>query len=358
MRAAAELIRGARLPVVAGLATDIGGVGAAIRLARACGGVVDHRASRDIYPLISAIRDSGMMLGAAPEVRRRADRILVVGPDAFAGAGDLPRRLFAEAPDLGEATRGSERKLLWLSPPADLPPLPNSVSLETVDCAPERLGEAVATIRAAVAGHRFGEGPLPSERVREAADWLKAAHFGCAIFDAGSFDTLEIEMLAGLVSDLNAGTRFTSLPRLAADAAYGAAMAATWSTGFPLRVGFGRGAPEHDAHLHDASRLLASGEADLVIDVGDAPEARDGGAPRFYVPTIRIAAEAATDAASAKVAFATGLAGRDHDSVLYDGYFGSFVPAPASDRSDLPSAAHILDEIAAAVGGTALGAAA
>ena len=358
MRTAAELIRGARLPVVAGLATDIGGVGAAVRLARACGGIVDHRASRDIYPLISAIRDLGMMLGAAPEVRRRADRILAVGPDAFAGAADLPRRLFAEAPDLGEATRGSERKLLWLAPPAEVPPLPNAISLETVDCASERLGDAIATIRAALAGRRFGEGPLPAERVREAADWLKAARFGCAIFDAGSIDTLDIEMLAGLVADLNAETRFTSLPRLAADAAYGAAIAATWSTGFPLRVGFGRSAPEHDAHLYEASRLVASGEADLVIDVGDGAEAKGDGSPRFSVPTIRIAAEAATDAASAKVAFATGVAGRDHDSVLYDGYFGSFVAAPATARSDLPSAARILDEIAAAVGGTALGAAA
>jgi len=76
--AAAELIGRSRLPLVTGLSTDIAGIKAAVALAQIAGGAIDHAASKGIYPLISAMRDSGMMLAAPSEIRRRADRVLVV----------------------------------------------------------------------------------------------------------------------------------------------------------------------------------------------------------------------------------------------------------------------------------------
>ena len=56
----------------------------------------------------------------------------------------------------------------------------------------------------------------PEERNQVAAE-LKRARFGVAIWSAAELDRLTIEMLCGLVNDLNEGTRFSGLPLASAD---------------------------------------------------------------------------------------------------------------------------------------------
>ena len=354
--AAAALIGGSRLPVVTGLLTDVAGNRAALALARIAGAAIDHQGSAAMYPAITAIRDGGMMIGAPAEMRRRADRVLIVG-DAFAQSPDLPEFLFGHAPDLGERTRG-ERQILWLGAPEGSADIPGA-SIEQVGCPADGIADALAMIRAAVAGHRFGEGPIAAEQAEAAAAWMKGAGFGCAIFAVAGIDELGIEMLAGLVFDLNAATRFTCLPLFGPGQGFGAALMATWTTGFPLRVGFGRGFPDHDPDLYEAGQLIASGEADLAIHVAGlvntaTPEPEWSG----RVKVIAIGESAAGWANPPAIRFDAGMAGRDHDGVLYDERFGSFVPFAASGSGALPRAADVLAEIAAAMGDVTTGAAA
>lgn len=351
VRATADLIARSRFPVVTGLATDFAGINAAITLCRVAGGAIDHAASKDIYPLMSALRDGGMMLGAPAEIRRRADRVLIVGPDAFDRAPDLPQFLFSNGPDLGGRTKGSGRQALWLGAPSDAPTLPNAVAVEPVDCPADRIVDALAMIRAALAGHRFGDGPLSTERVGDIAAWLKGAAFGCAIFSPAAMDGLGVEMLAGLVFDLNAETRFTSLPVFGPEQAYAAAIATTWSTGFPLRTSFARGFPDHDPQLFAAGRLVASGEADLAIHVA-ALDGTNAAEPEWAgrVPVIAVTGPGDAWTHAPEIGFEVALAGRDHDGVLFDGRFGGFVPVPASAGSSAPPASDILAAIAAALG--------
>lgn len=354
--AAAALIGGSRLPVVTGLATDVAGVRAALGLARIAGAAIDHQASAAIYPAITAIRDSGMMIGAQAEIRRRADRVLIVGADAFAQSPDLPEFLFSHEPDLGKETRG-KRQILWLG--AGGGPEFSAASIERVDCPADGIADALAMIRAATAGHRFGEGPISDAQAEAIAAFAKQAAFGCAIFAVAGMDELAIEMLSGLVFDLNAETRFTSLPLFGPDQAFGAALAATWTTGFPLRVGFGRGFPDHDPDLYEAGQLIASGEADLAIHVSGLagaalPEPDWSG----RLPVIAIGETSGTWANPPKIRFDAAIAGRDHDGVLYDERFGSFVPFAATATATLPRAADLLSAIAAALGDATTGAAA
>lgn len=354
--AAAALIGGSRLPVVTGLATDIAGVRAALSLARIAGAAIDHQGSTSIYSAIAAIRDSGMMIGAPGEIRRRADRVLIVG-DAFAQSPDLPGFLFGQAPDLGVETRG-ERRILWLGAPEAGTDLPGA-SVEHFACPADGIADALAMIRAAVAGHRFGEGAIAGEQAEAIAAWAKGAGFGCAIFAVAGMDELAIEMLSGLVFDLNAETRFTSLPLFGPGQAFGAALAATWTTGFPLRVAFGRGFPDHDPDLHEAAHLIASGEADLAIYVSGLAEAASP-EPDWSgrVPVIAIGEGASAWTNPPRIRFDAATAGRDHDGVLHDERFGSFVPFAATQAGTLPRAADVLSAIAAALGDATTGAAA
>ncbi len=352
VQAAAELLRGARRPVVTGLQTDMAGIKAAIRLAINARGVIDHAQSADIYPMIEALRDAGMMLGAPAEVRRRADRILIVGADAFAASPDLPQYLFSSGPDLGKATRGETRQAIWLG--AQQPGgLPDTVSVEAVPCDDADLVDALAMLRAAVAGHRFGQGPLPAESVGALADLLKGAGFGCAIFSPAILGAIGVEMLAGLVADLNAKTRFTSLPVMAAGQAYAAAQAATWMAGTPLRTSFARGVAEHDPELFEAGRLVTSGEADCAVFVSGlagvpVTEPDWSGA----LPMIVVSRPAPAWKNPPKIGFAIAEAGADHDGILFDERFGSFVPVDGrADSGERPTAADILEAITDALAG-------
>ena len=355
VQAAAEWLGGARLPLITGLQTDMAGITAAIRLAIEVGGVIDHAQSAEIYPMIEALRDAGMMLGAPSEVRRRADRVLIVGADTFAASPDLPAWLFLGGPDLGNATQGETRQAIWLGASKDLSDLPEAVTVEAVPCDEADLVDAIAMLRAAVAGHRFAEGPLPATGVVALADLLKGARFGCAIFAPAALGAIGVEMLAGLVADLNAKTRFTSLPVLGAGQAYAAAQASTWMAGTPLRTGFARGTAEHDPELFEAGRLATSGEADGAVFVSalrDVPVAEPDWSGA--VPIIAVTAHSPAWKNPPKIGFRVAEAGADHDGILFDERFGSYVPVDAgNDRKtgELPTAAHILDAIAEALSG-------
>ncbi|MEE2949710.1 MAG: hypothetical protein VYD57_00430 [Pseudomonadota bacterium] len=344
VRAAAEHLAASRLPVLTGDFNDISAIRAGLRVAALAGGVVDHQGLEAIRPAIEAIRDAGIVMGAPAEIRRRADRVLVIGPDPFEGHDALFEQIFAVAPDIGARTKGKTREIVWLGASEPQRFAKASGEARAVECAQDQLTEAVGIIRAALAGRRFADGPFEPGGARALAGWLVDAGFGAVVFKADAFDAIGFEEIAGLVSDLNAKTRATALP-VFAGSAFGSAQAATWATGFPMRVSFGRGAPDHDMALFQADRLIGSGEAEAVLLVA-AGEGRAGVASD--AATIFLSAEEPPAGSSAKVAFRIGRPGIDHDQVALEPRFGSFVAHAASalTADAPPSAAAILSMIA------------
>src|SRR4030095_16753812 len=112
---------------------------------------------------------------------------------------------------------------------------------------------------------------------------LRKVRFGVAIWSAARQDGLVIEMLCGLVDDLNKRTRFSGLPLAPRDNGAAVQQVAGWMTGSPLRSGFGRGFPEHDTWRFEASRLIDSCEADCALWIsayGARPPALKAKPPR------------------------------------------------------------------------------
>ncbi|MGI8723993.1 MAG: formylmethanofuran dehydrogenase, partial [Methyloceanibacter sp.] len=73
---AAELLGRARLPVIGGLLTDIGGAQAAIALAQKLGGIIDHAAGDSLTREARIRREAGTSAASFGEVRNRADVIV------------------------------------------------------------------------------------------------------------------------------------------------------------------------------------------------------------------------------------------------------------------------------------------
>ncbi|KQT85220.1 hypothetical protein [Aurantimonas sp. Leaf443] len=339
---AANLLREGRLPLVTGPFGDVATTRAALDVSILCRGVADHGDSAAAYEAISAFRDAGAFMGTPVEVRRRADLLVLVGADAVEAAPALLEFLVSRAPDLGAAaTRG--RRILWIGAPERLPDL-RDTPVEAVPCDAARLGEGLGAIRAALAGRRSGVGPMAEDAPARLAAQMGAAAFGCVVFSGGSLSSLDIETLEGLVSDLNAATRFTSLPVLSDGCAWGAALLALSRTGFPLRTSFGPGHGDHDPILFEGARLLESGEADVALFVSARPQDEEP-AWSGSLPVIALSRGAKAWARPPRVAFAPrdGAGG-----AVYDPLFGSFRPADVQGNapSGGVSAAAILGAIA------------
>jgi formylmethanofuran dehydrogenase subunit B len=307
---AAKLLKASRLPVVAGLGTDVDGARAAIGLAAQLGGVIDHMHSGALLRDLDVAREAGMMVITPNEAALRADTLLMVGPGLETAWPDLDARLI-ERPPASEAAEQFRRRVFWLCPGTKIRSRHQQEA--AIGRAPKDLPAVLAALRAALAGR-------PRSKLRDAraidrlAVELRAARFGVALWSAAALDVLTIEMLCGLVNDLNGTTRFSGLPLTPGDHAGGVLEVCGWMTGFPMRTGFCRGFPEHDPWRFQASRLVASGEADYALWIS----AYRAAAPDWdgKLPTIALTgADAKFRRRPPRVHIAVGRPGLDHDAV-------------------------------------------
>jgi|SRR5690348_12123422 len=372
---AAKLLGSSRFPVIAGLGTDVAGARAAVALAERLGGAVDHMSSAALLRDIDVMRTSGTMVTTPSEARLRGDVLLLVGSGLLDAWPDLPRLLDSAASkhDLGRRTsesnhgqkqskeaedelsstghsdhgRRAPRRIIWLGPGRSAGhAIKGRVRIETVGAAHD-LPALLAALRARVAGRPVGKMRLPANSLDALATTLKSARFGVALWSAGDLDALAIEMLCGLVGDLNGATRFSGLPLGPGDNARGVLETCGWMTGFPMRTGFGRGFPEHDPWRFDALRLIESGEADCVLWISAYRPA----APAWSrdVPAIVLTRHGTRFRAPPRVQFDVGCPGIDHGGVEHLAATGTLGFASARRASNASSVAEVLGAIASAL---------
>jgi formylmethanofuran dehydrogenase subunit B len=329
---AAVLLAASRCPLISGLGTDIAGARAAVSLAERIGGVVDHMHADVLLRDLAVLREAGMMLTTPNEARLRADTLLLVGPSLQQDAPELDRWLGLDAD-----TKVSVR----LCPGRGAKP----VRAETiVGREPEQLSTLLAALRARIADRPAGKTSVAAKAIGDLATRLKAARFGVAVWSARDLDPLSIEMLCGLVADLNAHTRFTGFAIAPGDNAIGVTQVCGWMTGFPMRTGFGRGYPEHDPWRFDGARMVAARETDCVLWISGyraAPPPWGEGPPAIALTTGDVAL-----GFEPKVRIEVGRPGVDHDSAEHYPPLGTLVAVEARQRSDAISVAAAIERIA------------
>lgn len=340
---AAALLGSSRCPVFS-FDTDIHGTRAAIALAERVGAAYDHVHGAALARETALFTDRGAMTIAPGETRRRADMVVI--------AGDLPeahRRIVGEladtVPDLAPAN-AREFFLIGAGKASDR--LLNGGKATVLSAGGAAgLAATLGALRAQCAGRRVS---TPVSNFQKFADALAVARFPVFLFSGEGSDGLALEMLQGLVADLNRKGRASSLHLPASDRAWGSALASTWMTGFAPRTGFARGFPEFDPWRFDVRRMLAAGEVDVHLCLSD-----NGLQPAVKKRGVALIALARTTAAApgAAVTIAIGEAGADHDAVVYSARTGTLAFAQAQAASSLPSAASIVRAIAAHVHGEA-----
>jgi formylmethanofuran dehydrogenase subunit B len=349
---AALLLARSRQPLIAGLGADIDGARAAIALAERVGGVIEHRHSAALLRDLDCLRETGIMLTTPGEARVRADVVLLVGDGLTEAWPSLTERLLA--PPARPEGMDVKRRIIWLAPAigARIGGFEGDIEIWRAERG-ATLAVNLAALRARVknrpiANPRIARSALPLSVLDSIATTIKAARFGVAVWTAESLGALEIEMLHGLVRDLNDTTRFSTLPLPAPDNGAGVLAACGWMTGFPMRTGFGAGVPIHDPWRFDAERLVASGETDCVLWISAL-----GAVPPTWQRAVNLIAlcERTTQfAEEPNVRITVGRPGVDHDAIMHSSDVGTLVAATASARSGAPSVAEALERIGARLG--------
>ena len=336
---AARLLARSTLPVIAGHIDDAAAASAAFRLAKAIGGVVDHAAAEASLRDHAILSQTGCMLVSPGEARQRADTFLLVGDRPLRAWPALPDFLLAEGPT-HISDVGPKRVLLAF---CGKQPGPWQSAVEVVwrQADPDKLPTLLGALRARIAGRPIAAS-LSGEDIDRLAATLKAARFGVALWCAGELDAMALEMLTGLIKDLNAETRWSGVSVVEDGGAAAATLVSGWTTGFPLRTAFGRGYPEHDPWRFDARRLVQSGEADAIVWIAAPGEA----APAWLgeIPTVELSTQPRRSEA---ICIAAGVSGLDHDAVVYDQRTGTLVRHIAAEPSGIPNVAAVLDRLTA-----------
>jgi formylmethanofuran dehydrogenase subunit B len=333
---AARLLEQARMPLIAGLGTDVEGTRAAVSLAEKLRGAYDHMHSELVLRNLDVMRQAGLFATTPNEARVRADCVLLIGSKLQTTWPELLARL-----DLGKPAHfdveHKPRKIFWLGPARGEAA---EIGAIEIPAATSELPSLIAAIRAGVAGHKRRPNAAIDRKLGDIASELKAARFGVVVWTGETVGRLTIEMIHGLLGDLNKTTRFTGLPLGAAANAMGVAHTSSWMTGFPMRTGFGRGYPEHDTWRFEANRLVDSGEADVAVWIS----AYGDSAPRWtrHVPFIAVTTPSTRFPYEPKIRIDVGTPGIDHDAVVFAQELGTLAAIEAQQASDAPQVAQII----------------
>jgi formylmethanofuran dehydrogenase subunit B len=344
--AAARLLAQSGQPLIAGLGADIAGARAAIALAERVGGVVEHSHSAALLRDLDCLRETGVMLTTPGEAHVRADLLLLVGDSLRETWPALNERLLRAParPDGAEIAR----RIVWLAPEDGARMSGFDGDIEVVAAGlGATLASNLAALRARIKGRRVAQTRIPLPTLDSLAAALKGARFGLAVWTAARLGALELEMLNGVVRDLNETTRFSTLPLAAPDNGAGALAACGWMTGFPMRTGFASGLPLHDPWRFDAERLATSGETDCALWISAF-----GAPPPAWLGVLKVIAlcERGTRfKQDPKVRIVVGRPGVDHDAILHSADIGTLVAMTASAPAASLSVAEALERIAASL---------
>jgi formylmethanofuran dehydrogenase subunit B len=382
--AAAAIIRGAKLPLYGGMATDVSGCRAILSIADKTCGVVDHALSEGQYRNFRVVQTSGWIMSTLTETRNRADLMLIVGTDAHKLHGRFFDRVVTP-PDTMFESVAAKRTIVFIGEGLDTSAAtgPRIDEVITLPVAKDRIAEVLSTISARVRGFPVAapeaaappakkggllSAILPSSATRSSSsaheiagvkfadiekvvEKCKTAKYGVVVWAPPALTMPEADLTLHLVTEfvreLNLHTRFAGLSLGGNEGAPSAASTCTWQTGYPLRVSFANGAPEYDSYRYSLSRMLAEGEGDVLTWV--ATIGTDIGLPQTKLPTIVLGTPGVRLAQPPTVFIPVGTPGIDHTGQMVRCDNVVSLPLKNLHRSKLPRAADVLAAIQAAI---------
>jgi formylmethanofuran dehydrogenase subunit B len=349
----ARLLGRAKRPLISGLGSDVAGARAVMPLAERTRAVVDHCLGEAAVRNMLVLQERGWITTTLTEVKNRADFILFVGTDAVSR---YPR--FFERYVWNESSlfleKAKERRIAYLGRHLNTRPgiSPAGVKPLAIHCETEELTAYLSLLLALMKGLELQPESIPRRKLaqlRTLAQQLRDANYGVVVWSPGDLDVahgeLIVEAAGEVIRELNHSGRCAGLS-LAGDHGTASFMnVCAWQSGYPLRVSYERGVPEHDAYNFSAAQLLQRRQVDALLWI--ASFGLEPPVPDTALPTIVLGAPSTTQ--KADVFIPVGTPGLDHAGNLFR--TDSVVALPLKDlqRTGLPSVAAVLERITEAL---------
>lgn len=320
---AAELLRGANLPLFGGCATDVNGMRALLALADRTGGVVDNVGFNFARRNLLAMQDSGWMNTTLAELKNRCDLLLVFGTDLEGFAPRFFERYLWNPEAMHVADTGS-REILYIGkqPSGQASTSPSGRPATVLACADADLPDVAAALSALAKGRPLQAASVGGLAIADLAmvvDKLKSAKYGVVLWGAAAlaFEQAEltVQALCNVVKQINVlGTRCSGFPLGGREGDQTANQVCGWTTGYPARVSFARGFPEYDPYLFETAALLNNHEADVLMWVHSF---NTNPPPQTAAPTIVLGRSGMNLSKEPEVFIPIGTPGIDHVGSAY-----------------------------------------
>jgi formylmethanofuran dehydrogenase subunit B len=353
VREAARLLGGARRPLITGLGSDVAGSRAVMPLAERTRAVLDHCLGEAAIRNMLVLQERGWITTTLTEVKNRADFILFVGTDAVSR---YPR--FFERYVWNESSlfleKGIERRIAYLGRRLNTRPgiSPAGVRPLNIQCETEELAGYLSLLLALMKGLELEPESVSRRKLaqlRTLAQQLREANYGVVVWTPGDLDVehgeLIVEAAGEVIRELNRNMRSAGLS-LAGDHGTASFMnTCAWQSGYPLRVSFERGYPEHDAYNFSTGQLLQQQQADVLLWI--ASFGLEPPVPETALPTIILGVS--PPAREADVFIPVGTPGLDHAGNLFRTDSVVALPLKALRNTGLPGVAAVLERITEAL---------
>lgn len=379
IKAAAALIKDAKLPLYGGLGTDVDGARAAISLADKSCGVFDHALSEGQYRNFKVLQTSGWITSTLTETRNRADLIVIVGSDVDKAHGRFFERI-VNTPETMFESVAAKRTVVFIGEGIDTSVAkgPRINDVISIECPTSNLMDVLSVLQARLRGHEIQAGEalaqkrgflsslLPMARsddkggevagvklsqIDALVERFKAANYGVMVWSPPGLNfpqaDLAVHLICEIVKDLNVTTRFAGLSLGGSEGSASAASVSGWQTGYPMRVSFADGAPKFDAYRNSIGRMLADKEGDLLVWV--ASITTDLGPPATDLPTIVLGTPGLRLSRPPTIFIPVGTPGIDHAGTMVRCDSVVSLPLKNLGRSRLPRAADVLAAVESAL---------
>jgi formylmethanofuran dehydrogenase subunit B len=339
--AAARILTDATFPLIYGLSSTASEAQRkVIALADLLGATIDSTSSVCHGPTTIGIQSQGEPTCTLGEIKHRADLVIFWGCNPT----EAHQRHYARYSVLarGKLTpQGRKDRTVVL---VDVRPTASSKKADIfLQVCPGCDFDVLNALRALLKGRDLDVDEVGGVSVAQLQDLvgrMKDCRFGVIFFGMGVTQTggkhLNVTELLTLVAELNAHTRFTTMPMRGHGNVAGADSTLTWQTGYPFAVNLARGYPQYNPGEFTAVDVLARGEADAALIIASDPVAhfpRQAAQRLSQIPTIVLDPEMNLTAQVARVVLPTAIYGI---SAAGTAYRMDNVPLPLKKVVDSP----------------------
>jgi len=347
--AAADILRGSKQPLFAGLGTEVQGMRAMLRLAEKTNATLDHLHSEATVRNTLTMQNSGWLTTTLSEVKNRADVILAIGTDITSSHPRFFEKLVWNSDNLFNK---SSPEVIYLGVPAENTKAgiaPNGSQPTVIPAEIAQLPEIINALNALLNNKKINTehiAGLSVSTLLTILEKLKAAQYAVVVWSASCLKfphaELTVQSITQLINKLNETSRAAGLPLNSGDGDTSVNNTSTWLSGYPTRNRHFNGKPEYDTYHYSTQKQLSNCDVLLWVSTFNPHPAPDTETPTIVIGHPGMQFDRIPD-----VFIPVGIPGIDHGGQMFRVDSSITLPLKKVRDSDLPSLNDVITKIEA-----------